>query len=203
VYKRQDEIPGEWRADLPLGLQDGAVLTRREGEVLLVDAQGRITEDSLAGSSDATWLPVRWTPVARLAPEALEGEAVAVTPGRPAAGAGERMSPPGADRQAAAPEPGADPPTARPAAEDPGVPPGFYAIVGSARQRQGIEALVADLQGAGFPVQVQATTDEAGETWFRGLVGPFGTRAGAEAASRQLQRERQLQSWVMGIGADG
>ena len=197
------EIPGEWRADLPLGLPDGAVLTRREGKVLLVDAQGRIMEDSLAGSSVATWLPIRWTPVARLTPEALEGERVVVAPGRPAAGTGEGAGQPDADRRAADPETGADPPTDRPAADDPGVPPGFYAIVGSARQRQGIEALVTDLQGAGFPVQVQSTTDEAGETWYRGLVGPFDTRAGAEAASRQLQRERQLQSWVMGIGANG
>jgi cell division septation protein DedD len=198
-----DEIPGEWSQDLPLGLQDGAVLTRRAGEVLLVDAEGRIAEDSLVGSSTATWLPIRWTPVARLAPEMLEGEPFAVAPGRPVTAAGERTAPPGEDRQAEPPETAADPPTGRPAAEDPGVPPGFYAIVGSARQREGIVALVTDLQGAGFPVQVQSTTDEAGETWYRGLVGPFDTRAGAEAASRQLQRERQMQSWVMGIGADG
>ena len=198
-----DEIPGEWRQDLPLGLQDGAVLTRREGRVLLVDARGRIAEDSLAGSGDATWLPIRWTPVARVTPEALEGEPVAVAPGRPAAGSDRQRAPSGEGRQAADPGAGSDPQAGRPAAEDPGVPPGFYAIVGSARQREGIEALVSDLQAAGFPVQVQSTTDEAGETWYRGLVGPFGTRAGAEAASRQLQRERQLQSWVMGIGANG
>jgi cell division septation protein DedD len=90
-----------------------------------------------------------------------------------------------------------------PAAADPGVPAGFYAIVGSARQREGIEALAEDLRTGGFPTQIQSTTDEAGETWYRGLVGPFETRAEAEAASRQLQRERQLQSWVMGIGANG
>lgn len=198
------EIPGEWRPDLPLGLQDGAVLTRRDGKVLLVDGQGRIAEDSLAGSSDATWLPIRWTPMARLAAEALEGEPVAVTPGRSAGeGAGGRTPPAGAEAEFQDPDAGADPSSDRPAAVDPGVPPGFYAIVGSARQREGIEALVAELQGAGFPVQVQSTTDEAGETWYRGLVGPFDTRAGAEAAARQLQRERQLQSWVMGIGANG
>lgn len=200
---RVDAIPGEWRPDLPLGLQDGAVLTRRDGKVLLVDGQGRIVEDSLAGSSDATWLPIRWTPVTRLAAEALEGEPVAVTPGRSAADAGGRTLPAGADAEAPDPDAGADPSSDRPPTVDPGVPPGFYAIVGSARQREGIEALVADLQGAGFPVQVQSTTDEAGETWYRGLVGPFDTRAGAEAAARQLQRERQLQSWVMGIGANG
>ena len=62
---------------------------------------------------------------------------------------------------------------------------------------------MTDLQTAGYPVQVQQTSDEAGQVWFRGLVGPFATRAEAEAASRQLQRERQLQSWVMGVEADG
>jgi cell division septation protein DedD len=197
-----EAIPGEWSSDLPIGLQDGAVLSRTAGRVVLVDAQGRTAEDSLVDASDATWLAVRWTPVSRLAAEVLEGQPVAVTPGRPAAATGGE-APPGADDAAPDPDAGLDPSTGRTAAADPGVPPGFYAIVGSARQREGIEALVEDLRGSGFPVRVQSTTDEANETWYRGLVGPFDTRAGAEAASRQLQRERQLQSWVMGIGANG
>jgi cell division protein FtsN len=61
---------------------------------------------------------------------------------------------------------------------------------------------VQDLGAAGFPVQVQSIADRAGENWHRGLVGPYATRAEAEAAARQLQRERQLQSWVTGIDAD-
>ena len=94
---------------------------------------------------------------------------------------------------------------AAPGAEEtpPDVPPGYYAIVGSARQRAGIDALVTELQSAGFPVQVQTTRDRAAEIWYRGLIGPYATRAEAEAAARQLQRERQLQSWVMGVNANG
>jgi cell division septation protein DedD len=92
-----------------------------------------------------------------------------------------------------------------PAAERdaPGPPPGFYAIVGSARQSEGIRSLTASLEDAGFLTQVHRFRDEAGRTWYRGLVGPFVSRSEAEAASRQLLRERRLEAWVTEIGASG
>ena len=84
-----------------------------------------------------------------------------------------------------------------------GPPPGFYAIVGSARQSEGIRALVQSLEDAGFATQVQSFPDEAGRTWYRGLVGPYRSRSEAEAASRQLLRERRLEAWVTEVGAGG
>ncbi len=183
-----DPIPGDWSPDLPLGLPDGVVLIRTGGGVSLVDAEGRIEGDPLEEQPGSAWVPVRWTPTPRGLSDEIEGRPLAVSPGRPAT-------------EFPVPEPAPGDPEPEPVTPA-DVPGGYYAIVGSARQRAGIEALVEDLAAAGFPVQVQSIADVAGENWYRGLVGPYTTRAEAEAAARQLQRERQLQSWVTGIDAD-
>lgn len=181
-------IPGDWGADLPLGLPDGFVVSRTGGTVSLVAPDGRIEGDPFEVSAGAVWLPVRWTPVSRVFVDELQGRPLPVSPGRPAP-------------DVTVPEADGDQPESEPSTPL-DVPVGYYAIVGSARQRDGIDALVRDLGAAGFPVQVQSITDRAGENWYRGLVGPYATRAEADAAARQLQRERQLQSWVTGIDAD-
>ena len=181
-------ILGDWSADLPLGLPEGHVITRSGGAVSLVGPDGRIEGEPFEVAVGAAWLPVRWTPVPRVLTDEIQGRPLAVSPGRPA----PDVTVPEADDD----RPEADPTT------PPDVPFGYYAIVGSARQRDGIDALVGELGAAGFPVQVQSVADRAGENWYRGLVGPYATRAEAEAAARQLQRERQLQSWVTGIDAD-
>ncbi|MEJ2483413.1 MAG: SPOR domain-containing protein [Gemmatimonadota bacterium] len=187
-------IAGSWEENLPIGLPDGRVLTRNGDGVVLVGRDGRVEDEPLTAPAGAAWVPIRWTPLAPVSADEIPEQPLQTSPGRAAAPEGQEAGP--SDAPAAAPVEAA----ARP---ESGVPAGFYAIVGSARQRDGIEALVADLQTGGFPVQVQTTSDEAGETWYRGLVGPFASRAEAEAASRQLQRERQLQSWVMGVEEDG
>jgi hypothetical protein len=181
-------IPGDWGADLPLGLPDGSAMVRTGGEVSLIGPDGRIEGEPIDVGAGAALLPVRWTPVPRVLTDELQGRPLAVSPGRPA------PDPSATEAEAEQPDSLSTTP--------PDVPVGYYAIVGSARQRDGIDALVQDLGAAGFPVQVQSITDLAGENWFRGLVGPFATRAEADAAARQLQRERQLQSWVTGIDAD-
>jgi hypothetical protein len=181
-------IPGVWSVDLPLGLPDGIVMVRTGDFVSLVGRGGGIEGAPLNLPEGAVLLPVRWTPVPRVLADELEGRPVAAAPGRPAP-------------QQTIPDTAATPPEGEIEAA-PGVPAGYYAIVGSARQRDGIDALVQDLGEAGFPIQVQTVTDQAGENWHRGLVGPYASRAEAEAAARQLQRERQLQSWVTGIDAD-
>lgn len=181
-------IPGEWGPDLPLGLPDGVVLIRTDGSVYEVNAVGQIEGGPIEEQDDSVWLPVHWTPVAGGLSDEIEELPLAVSPGRPA--------------PAAAPPESLQTVADTAAANPPSVVPGYYAIVGSARQRAGIDELVADLGAAGFPVEVQSIADVAGENWYRGLVGPYDTRAEAEAAARQLQRERQLQSWVTGIDAD-
>ncbi|MFO7588210.1 MAG: SPOR domain-containing protein [Gemmatimonadota bacterium] len=180
-----EPVPGAWGGDLPLGLPDGTVLTRTEDGVARL-APGADGVAPVDGKTDGWWVAVRWKPVPRLVAAEAEPAGVPVRPGR--AGA-ERVDEPEA-------------PTETPDAVE-GPPSGYYAIVGSVRQREGIEGLVGELAGAGYPVRIQSVPDQAGETWYRGLVGPYSTRAEAEAAARQLQRERRLQSWVTGIGFDG
>jgi len=188
-------VPGAWAADLPIGLPDGSSLVRTARGVERVPA-GAGSGEPVSEEGSGWWIPVRWLPVPPAVTAEVEAMPVAVPPGRPAADEAGRAA--GAPAQ----EPGGEEADAARMAPA-GPPSGYYAIVGSARQRGGIEALVAELAGAGYPVEIQAVPDQAGETWYRGLVGPYPTRAEAEAAARQLQRERRLQSWVTGVGFDG
>ncbi len=187
-------VPGAWGPDLPLALPDGSSLVRTTRGVERVPA-GAGSGEPVSEDGDGWWIPVRWLPVPAAVAAEVEPTPVAVPPGRTARERAARAP------EAAAPERGGDATDER--ASPVGPPSGYYAIVGSARQRGGIESLVGELAGAGYPVQTQAVPDQAGDTWYRGLVGPYPTRAEAEAAARQLQRERRLQSWVTGVGFDG
>jgi len=185
-----------WRLDLPVGLPDGTVLTgSAEGVGVLNPASGTASPIE-GGGLDRWWLPVHWNPASAIvATDRVAGELVRQEP--------EDVAAPGAvaDSALAAAQGGRDEPAAERAASGP--PPGFYAIVGSARQPEGIRSLTGSLEDAGFSTQVQRFPDEAGRTWYRGLVGPYGSRSAAEAASRQLLRERRLEAWVTEIGASG
>ncbi|MEN8143854.1 MAG: SPOR domain-containing protein [Gemmatimonadota bacterium] len=173
-------VSGDWRDDLPIGhMRDRVMIARGEAVVDLDILTGQATP---VGSADAVWLALRWRPQA--VPNFSQVAQAEATDSEAPAGA-------------APPVPGGTP---RPGAEDVGaarrVAPGYYAIVGSANQEEGIADLVRSLAGAGFPTAVQQFADDAEQLWYRGLVGPFATRSGAEAAARQLVRERQLQTWV-------
>lgn len=203
-----------WRADLPIALPGGRVLIEREKELrLLAPGEGSV-ESPVRGPADAWWLPIRWRPppstvvAGEVRGEALGDSAAAAGPaartevapdseGRAAVSGSEvaRSDEPPAgvgelDRMetAAAGE--------EERTEPAGPPAGFYTIVGSARTRDGIAELIGGLADAGYPTALQTIADDAGEPWHRGLVGPFHTRGEAEAAARQLERERSLQAWV-------
>lgn len=95
------------------------------------------------------------------------------------------------------PAPGATgaPPAALPPAEPltPTPPPaggGRYILqAGSSRSAADAERLRASLALQGMVAQVQAVTVN-GETWHRIRVGPFASRAEADAAQRQLRSAR-------------
>lgn len=187
----------EWRSDLPIGLPEARVVTLSDGAIHVADLESGASGDVEGADADRWWVPVHWNPTTAVTTDRLAGEVVRTAP--PEESEAEVDSTVLADRMAAAPGLRDE---AAPAAVA-GPPPGFYAIVGSARQAEGIRSLVRSLQEAGFATQVQDVPDEAGRTWYRGLVGPYRSRSEAEAAARQLLRERRLEAWVTEIAAPG
>jgi len=69
-------------------------------------------------------------------------------------------------------------------------------VVVAARDSGGVRGVLGDLEGSGWPTALQRHRDDAGEIWFRGMVGPYGSRDEADAAARQLRRERGTSVWV-------
>ncbi|MFQ5746290.1 MAG: SPOR domain-containing protein [Gemmatimonadota bacterium] len=188
----------EWGPDLPIGLPGGRTLGERDGRLVLLDTNGEGVE--LGDGAADWWMPVRWRPASEgVVADRLRGERVAQVPG--AAGGAETApvdsapGPPGRPARAGA----ADAPPGPAPGRTGEVAPGFYAIVGSARSAAGIGALVRSLDLAGYRTAVQRFPDDAGQVWHRGLVGPYPSRGAAEAAARQLERERRLQTWVTEI----
>lgn len=191
-------VAGDWREDLPLELPDGGILVSREGGPALWTAGGERTLD-VAG--DRAWAPVRWNPApppvvtdriagsgdepeATPAPDSARGDSVP-------AGEGDTLRTGARDTV----------PPAPPEAEGEAPEPGFYAVVTAARDTGGVRSLLDRLAGAGYPTAVQTYRDDAGRRWHRGLVGPYQERSGAEAAARQLRRERGMTAWITELRA--
>ncbi len=198
VDGQREALESTWRADLPLGLPGGRVLIQQGDSVWLWNASHGSRVPPL-GSSATWWLPVQWRApegaLARRTPAvtAISGEVTSDSETVETAGA--VPSEIGADE-----EPPRAPPAAGDAAEDE-VPPGFYAVVGSSLSPGGIRSLAASLADAGYDTQVQRYRDEASETWYRALIGPYTTRDAAEEAGRRLRAERGLQAWVQEVEA--
>lgn len=87
---------------------------------------------------------------------------------------------------------------AAPAGED---TPGeaFYAVVASARDSSGIRRLLDRLSEEGHPTRMDLHRDEEGERWWRGLVGPFPSRAEADEAARTLSQREAVDAWVTDV----
>jgi hypothetical protein len=167
-------LPGSWRSDLPLGLPDGRTIVLVDDEARLIGGPAD-SGQVLAGGAPAWWLPVRWVPrTARLTTPGSEA-------GQTQAGTVDSVATPV--------EPVSD-------------LSGHYAIVASASQQDGVRALLSSLRGSGYRTRLQEFADEAGRTWYRGLVGPYPTRARAQAAAQQLGRDRNLQAWVTEVRDD-
>jgi cell division septation protein DedD len=201
VDDERQSLESTWRTDLPLGLPGDRVLIERDDSVWAWSADQGSGVPAL-GSSAAWWLPVKWRvpegpTQARRAPAESTAALTGAPPpdSRPADSAAEGAPQAGAEES---PGMGAAP------AGDTGetgdeVPPGYYAVVGSSLSPGGIRSLAASLAEAGYETAVQRHLDEANETWYRALVGPYTTRAEAEEAGRRLRAERGLQAWVQEI----
>lgn len=190
-------VAGEWRADLPMGTPDGRVLLAREGELFSWDPGGGDDARPVDGPAGRWWGAVRWNPAPPpVVAESLEGE-------RTAAGRARADSLRDSLARALDSVP-ARPPDTTPAADSArqeGPPAGYYAVVVAAREEDGVEEMVAGLRDAGYPTAVQTHEDDAGRTWYRGLVGPYRERSSAEAAARQLRREREMSVWITEVRA--
>lgn len=211
-------VPSEWRVDLPLALPGGRVLGVRDGDVWLFGPDGE-TSDVVADGPDRWWLPIRWRPraievMAEVSDTTSSDSGQAEVGERPdvlqnvglttlgqVSGRTVATAPPPdrADRfleeEAAA---------ARAADR---VPNGFYAVATSSRQLPSLRDLQRSLEGSGYPTQVLPRVDEANETWYRLLVGPYDSRERAEAAASELRRERGISAWIQevssGVAAPG
>ena len=174
-----ERLPGTWRDDLPLGTPDGRVLLLADGELFL-RSPGDERGTALAAPVGRWWAAVPWNP--------SPPRRVAATEAAPTED-GARPPPEDTARGTADTTPEAGDAVERP-------PIGFYAVVTAARDPDGVRRLLADLRRAGYPTEVQTHTDDAGRTWYRGLVGRYPSREEAEAAARQLRRERDLNVWI-------
>jgi cell division septation protein DedD len=187
-------IGTEWTTDLPLGLPDGRVLAGSAGDVVLVSADddSRNAVQSVAGP--AHWALVSWNP----APPVVAGRVEAVPLPGEAETEDDPVEDPDPARRVSVAAGEAPPP------ESSLIPSerllGFYTIVASARSYPGVLSLTQSLNAAGYPTAIQTHQDDSGVVWYRGLVGPYANRQGADAAARQLRRERGLQVWVTEIG---
>lgn len=188
-------VPGSWREDLPLGLPDDRVLLVREGEVVLWSPEGGSTP--LDVSPDRWWSPVHWNPAPPpVVADRVSGEEPLLARASPDSGSGDTVpTAPDTTEPTTPPDSAARPGPSDTAAAT-GPLPGFYAVVSAAQERSGIRELLDRLEEASYDTALQTHRDDAGRTWYRGLVGPFPERAGAEAAARQLRRERGMDVWV-------
>jgi len=211
-------IESDWRADLPLALPGGRVLGLQGGYVRVFGPDGE-PGDVVPDAADAWWLPVRWRPRAievlteradttgERSGEEEVGErpaafqAVGLTTMGQVSGRAVAAAPPPdrADRFLEEEE-AASRASSR-------VPNGFYAVATSSRQLPSLRELQRSLEGSGYPTQVLPRVDEANETWYRLLVGPYETRDRAEAAASELRRERGISAWIQevssGVAAPG
>ncbi|MYC89339.1 MAG: SPOR domain-containing protein [Gemmatimonadales bacterium] len=192
-----DAVPGEWRVDLPLALPGGAVLVSTESGPGLLGPDGEVT--AVEGPADAWWLPFRWgrrLPVASAAvvpedtledaEEALDALADSVPPGRIGLLTLGRTS----NRR---PQALGDPVPGDPSPE---LSAGFYAVAQSSRQLAALAQTRDLLDRSGYSTHVLRRLDEAGDTWYRLLLGPYETRPEAGGAARELRRQRGIEAWI-------
>lgn len=192
----------DWRSDLPLGLPSGDVLASRGDTLLLTRfvAEGSVARvEPIEGPPGAWWLAVQWDPAApvRLA----RGDAGVREEGETGDTAGSvavESNETGQEGELAEVEvPAADSlgfAFAAPAA-------GYYAVAVASRTPAGVIELVSTLARSGYPTAIQRRRDDGGQMWYRALVGPYPARLGADAAARQLRRERSLDAWVTELTA--
>lgn len=214
-------LPVDWRTDLPLGLPSGDVLAVRGDSLYVARVRDGASEGATLEVTDAPaeawWLPVRWSPASvRLASgrgqERADGRGDGSLADPAASGSESGDEDTAVERAAEVPGDTMDPGEIEEALGAEGQADsvsfsftapaaGYYAVAVASRTAGGVIELVGALARSGYPTAVQRRRDDAGEMWYRALVGPYPVRERAEASARQLRRERDLDAWVIEVTA--
>lgn len=195
------QIPGDWRPDLPMPLPGGDVLAI-SGAGLRKFAPDGSDLGPVEGPVDAWWVPLRWGPRAPVTAVATApGDSAEVPPRSTGRRIGLLTMGTRSDRSVGATRrrsPGDAPAGAASAglATAPQLPGGFYAVANSSRRLESLGQLRQSLDGSGYSTHVLPRVDEANETWYRLLVGPYRSRPAADAVARELRRERGIDAWI-------
>lgn len=158
----------------------------------LWDGPGLVLQQLLGGGQELAWGPD---------PQLLQEALAKGSPAEPSAPGGAPADGPELPLPAvAAAQPPRDagaPPAARAAPSVSARPPGgrLAIQVGAFGESSGAEKLVARLKAAGFPAYVAVGAGD-GARW-RVRVGPFASRAKADAAAAKLKQTEKLPTWVL------
>ncbi len=167
-------IAAEWDESLPVALPGGRLIVRVGEELVLYDSSRLVEIARYSFSANEKWLTVRWQPPRpRIELARRTASQVDTAGGAGARGEGE--------------------------ADDASAVPGHYAVVLAARQRPGVDDLVAWLRRVGYPGVLDRHRDVMGVEWFRAIVGPYPNRAQAEAAARSLGARYGYKPWILRI----
>ncbi len=166
-----------WADDLPQVVDGKTLLIRNRADVMAFDLDTpTLTQRGvlLGGASDL-YIMLPWLPKATVASEAASPPV--------------RVATPLADSSAVAPPPPAALPPATDAAAPPPAPTAtgtIYLQVSSSQNQDWAQALAKQLKDGGFPATVldPKNSDEG----YRVVIGPYATRADADAVGRRLGR---------------
>lgn len=186
-------VQSAWRRDLPFVLPDGAVALAQDGDVVLVDGETLQTKQVVKGGTADFWYGFLWDgfrprskaldqPV-RFASDSIDSVRAAAARDSAAAADSAAAQLPGAATGAPlTPAPAPAPAPAPPANAAPvrGYTVSFAAVL----SQQAAQQLASRIRVRGQTAHVTTTTRD-GTTIYRVVLGPFATRAEADAVGRE------------------
>ncbi|CAN5301138.1 hypothetical protein BH23GEM2_BH23GEM2_07310 [soil metagenome] len=173
-------LPSRWTNDLPTVAPDGAIATLGERDVTFMDPEsGREVLRAQGGAADF-WIFFHWNgfrpraagidvPVSFPGPDTVESDTLSDTLDQPAV-------------------PGVSPPAGRDAATPSAVPAGYTASFAALLSQPRAQALADSIVVGSARARVEIG-DAAGVPLYRVVLGPYLTRADADAAGRYTGRQ--------------
>lgn len=169
-------VPSRWAADLPWVAPDGAIATLEARDVVFLNPQTGVETLRATGGASEFWVFFHWNGF-RPRPEGLDVPVMFPTP-EPVSESLE------VERQAGEGRPGALPPGEQP----PPAPLGYTVSFATLLSQQRATAL-ADSINVGGALGRVARGEAAGVPIYRVVIGPYPSRADAEAAGRSSGRQ--------------